>query len=72
MKTSIKYALQELTNHRPTEACPGLVDYLTRQNECHWHVYKFYNPGRQSYTLVAEGVHAGCAGGLMFWRAFRW
>lgn len=56
MKTGIKFALQELSRHQPTEGCPGLVDYITRQNECHWRVYKHSNPGRRSYKLVAEGV----------------
>ncbi len=70
MKTGIKFALQELTRHRPTEGYPGLVDYLTRQNECHWRVYKYSNPGRRSYALVAEGVQAGCAAGLLLWRPY--
>jgi hypothetical protein len=70
MKTGIKNALQELTRHWPTEGYPGLVDYLTRQNERHWRVYKFSNPGSRAYALVAEGVHAGCAAECMLWRPY--
>lgn len=74
LKTGIRFALQELIKLRPREGFPGLVDYITRHNERYWRVYKYYTPGRQTYVLVAEGVHAGCAAGTLFWRPYagRW